>query len=357
MLRIMEAIQRKRLIQKLNDEYQQELDHNLAEGTANAIAVSELLKSNAAKGINDKMADSPSSQNCKKISFCPTLTMREVADKVDQKVQEKKKFMAFISYLDSKFTVLQKKALKITWRRLSEAPRTSKKGMLFIMQKIFDNLIEANPEISNIFYKSAFLSCIEDRRKIASQSKSNSPFDENEGKHKLKNIVTIRDHAQILLEFVNTSVCALFDIPYNGTQMTPTSLGCQHSRLIALGFDRNWLHQLGEIFAEVMFSQECVRAFPHAPAAWSLFCVTFTDRFFVETRWKNASTKICSEYVPRPFPTSFSLQSMSSLNHSNYNNSSSLQSNKKKKCLRQKSSKGLSTVSMNTITLKDKSCV
>jgi hypothetical protein len=40
----------------------------------------------------------------------------------------------------------------------------------------------------------------------------------------------------------------------------PATIGRAHARLVPLGFKRSIWHKLGECFAEVMFSQECVRA-------------------------------------------------------------------------------------------------
>uniref|UniRef100_A0A915CMF2 Peptidase A1 domain-containing protein n=1 Tax=Ditylenchus dipsaci TaxID=166011 RepID=A0A915CMF2_9BILA len=51
-----------------------------------------------------------------------------------------------------------------------------------------------------------------------------------------------------------------------------------------MGFDRQIFHKLGECFAEVMFSQECVRAYPLAASAWSTLSVAITDKMYSHTR-------------------------------------------------------------------------
>ncbi|KAK5972099.1 hypothetical protein GCK32_003599 [Trichostrongylus colubriformis] len=58
----------------------------------------------------------------------------------------------------------------------------------------------------------------------------------------------------------------------------PESVGIAHVRLAPLGFERRMWHVFGECFAEVMFDQECIRAFPHAPSAWSLLSIAMTDK-------------------------------------------------------------------------------
>ncbi|GMR59942.1 hypothetical protein PMAYCL1PPCAC_30137, partial [Pristionchus mayeri] len=179
---------------------------------------------------------------------------------------------SYVNELHAKLTDLQKRALKVTWKRLSEAPKTSGRGTIQIMERILDKLIESEPSVPSLFYKSAFLSCIEDRRCGRSQS--------NERRW-ATTIATLRDHAHILVKFVDAIVQLMFegstvhhDIP------DPETIGIIHNRLYPLGFNRKIWNLLGECFAEVFFMQECVRAYPHAASAWSLLCVSFTDRMY-----------------------------------------------------------------------------
>ncbi|CEF69185.1 Globin-like domain and Globin, structural domain-containing protein [Strongyloides ratti] len=276
-MRIMEAIQRKKLIQMLNDEYAQDLENEAVNSFNDSRKLSNMDSTNKSlSSIKTPTFDGESFFSSYQSTTNSTIDPIKDKNKLD--------LIQFTNVLDSKLSILQKKALKITWKRLSEAPRTSRKGMLFIMQRVFDLLIEKNSKISTVFYSSAFLSCLEDRKKIVSSTIDN---DTSKCPYKLKTIATIRDHANLLLDFVNSVICLMFDIPYHESQYMGLSfLGCSHSKLISLGFDRQWFHQLGECFAEVMFSQECVRAFPHAASAWSLFAVTFTDKLYVETKWR-----------------------------------------------------------------------
>uniref|UniRef100_A0A0N4Z666 GLOBIN domain-containing protein n=1 Tax=Parastrongyloides trichosuri TaxID=131310 RepID=A0A0N4Z666_PARTI len=316
MLRIMEAIQRKKLIQLLNDEYKQEIENDINENNNN----NNNSSSNSNKNDNDisegiiKLSSPPKvfgKQNIIDYDSIPYITpplKENKSDNENKKVVLNEEIQRFIKFLEEKLTDLQRKALRITWKRMSEAPRTSSKGMLCIMEKVFDKMISENPEISNVFYRSAFLSCIEDRKISNNLMRGNSSdLTKNRCPYKKKTIATLRDHANILLDFVNTIITQMFDMPYKPTYYYQlTKLGCDHAKLIPLGFDKKWFHKLGECFAEVMFSQECVRAFPHAPGAWSIFAVALTEKLFVECKWKKVDGTSKKQRNTLPSSLSFS---------------------------------------------------
>jgi hypothetical protein len=65
--------------------------------------------------------------------------------------------------LSFKLNDVQKRALRVTWKRLTEAPMTSGRGTINIMEKAFNRLIEKEPHLMSIFYKCAFVSCIIDK--------------------------------------------------------------------------------------------------------------------------------------------------------------------------------------------------
>uniref|UniRef100_A0A0K0FQN6 GLOBIN domain-containing protein n=1 Tax=Strongyloides venezuelensis TaxID=75913 RepID=A0A0K0FQN6_STRVS len=314
MLRIMEAIQRRKLIQLLNDEYKHDMVHDGQETTDGVINYTSppkvFGKQNAIDYDNIPHITTPSLTNASK-KFPKNI--------INEDLQK------FIESLEYKLTDLQKKALRITWKKMSEAPRTSSKGMLCIMEKIFDKMISENPEISNVFYRSAFLSCIEDRKKMKIFKNENS--DTEKCPFKKKTIATLRDHANILLDFVNTIMAHMYNIPYKQTYTYKlTSLGCSHAKLTPLGFDRNWFHKLGECFAEVMFSQESIRAFPHAPNAWSIFAVSLTEKLYVESKWKK-----CDNYhkVQRPLQSSYTFSDSPYDNNTSTDNKRKLPSSSK----------------------------
>lgn len=135
---------------------------------------------------------------------------------------------------------------------------------IFDAFQIFDRLIAQDAKIMSVFYRSAFIKCIEDRR----------------NRCRGKSIATLRDHAHILIDFIDGVLAMMFDEPLTKPVFDPVSVGRIHARLNPLGFDRHIWLKLGECFAEVMFSQDCVRGYPHAASAWSTLAVACTDKMF-----------------------------------------------------------------------------
>ncbi|CAB3397338.1 unnamed protein product [Caenorhabditis bovis] len=221
MMRIKEAIQRKKLIHEMNEEFR-EFDYDLS---------AHLTQPQPTR--------------------CPSPMVKGVMQTYTEEYEAREcRLQSFVLYLSGRLTDLQKRALKITWKRLSEVPKTSGRGTLHIMEKVLTKLCEKSPGVTAIFYKSAFLSCIEDRK----------------------------DHAHILITLIDDILHIMFEGPLEDAKYDPDSIGEAHCRLGPLGFDRSIWHVFGECFAEVMFNQECIRAYPHAPSAWSLLAVALTDR-------------------------------------------------------------------------------
>ncbi|KAE9548519.1 hypothetical protein FO519_008262 [Halicephalobus sp. NKZ332] len=172
------------------------------------------------------------------VSDSSSIDGESVQSEEEQRIQNLREF---VKELDVKLSYPQKRALRVTWRRLSEAPKTSGRGNLQIMEKIFDRLVNEEPGIMSVFYRSAFIKCIEDRRNRC-QGKS---------------IATLRDHAHLLIDFVDGLLAIMFDEPLTKPVFDPVSVGKIHGKLNPLGFDRHIWLKLGECFAEVMFSQDC----------------------------------------------------------------------------------------------------
>ncbi|CAI4225108.1 unnamed protein product [Auanema sp. JU1783] len=245
MMRIKEAIQRKKLIHEMNEEWKDYDFDNLSTNIRPIVGVG---------GVPSPIPDQK--QSSKQVNEQPQSATNN-------------NLQNFVVYLNGKLNDLQKRALKVTWKRLSEAPKTSGRGTIHIMEKVLNKLCELEPAVPRIFYKSAFLSCIEDRKN---------------GRATGCSISTIRDHAHILVQFVDSILTCLFDGGTGIEGLDPESIGRSHAKLYPLGFERRMWHQLGECFAEVMFMQECIRAYPHAPSAWSLLAVAMTDKMFSSGR-------------------------------------------------------------------------
>ncbi|KAL6742925.1 hypothetical protein Aduo_016018 [Ancylostoma duodenale] len=232
-MRIKEAILRKKLIHEMNEEFKDD-DFGIVSYNLPALPI---LPSNHWR-TEENPAGKPPTENA---------------------------LQSFVQYLSEKLTDNQKRALKVTWKRLSEAPKTSGRGTIHIMEKVLNKVCECEPHIRTIFYKSAFLSCIEDRKCHRRNGGS---------------IATIRDHAHILVEFIDSVLQAMFEGTVDKFALAPEHIGLAHVRLAPLGFDRQIWHVLGECLAEVMFNQECIRAYPHAPSAWSLLSVAMTEKMY-----------------------------------------------------------------------------
>ncbi|KAI6186419.1 hypothetical protein M3Y98_00130700 [Aphelenchoides besseyi] len=256
MMRIKEAIQRRKLIQQLNDDY---TDEQI--GKPGGSSTPSLV--GPRKSDDWSRADSDASGTHNEIT---SISLHH-----------------FVGEFSSRLTDNHRRALRVTWKRLSEAPKTSGRGTLQIMEKIFEKLLDAEPEIMKVFYRSAFLKCVDDRkRKCASGT-----------------IATIRDHAHLMIDFIDAVMSCMFDLPLNKPVWDPATIGRAHSRLLPLGFRRHVWHKLGEIFAESMFSQDCIRAYPHAASAWSMFAVAWTDVMYTHSR--PTRTMALTPYTPSSF--------------------------------------------------------
>ncbi|VDN59924.1 unnamed protein product [Dracunculus medinensis] len=244
MLRIKEAIQRRRMIQEMTDDWYEE----------EILPLPQLLSLPSRKF---SIPEQPGNED--------TLAY-------------------FAQGLSARMSKLQKRALRITWKRLSEAPRTSGRGMIAIMEKVFEKMNDAM-DIMPIFYKSAFLSCVEDKRRGASTHS--------------RTITTVRDHAHLLIDFIDDLLDLMFDIPLEHKSLDIATIGRIHAKLEPMGFHRSLWNFFGESFAEVMFNQECVRAYPHAPSAWSMLSIVTTNALDAASRIPKGALQARSKCASR----------------------------------------------------------
>ncbi|KAL3101703.1 hypothetical protein niasHT_028906 [Heterodera trifolii] len=116
-----------------------------------------------------------------------------------QQQQEYLSLAQFVGEFNAKLSDGHRRALRVTWNRLSEPPKTSGRGMLKIMEKIFESLISKNPEVKHCFYRSAFVKCLEERkqRKVA-QRKASSDCGNCPEVQRGETIVTVRDHVYLV---------------------------------------------------------------------------------------------------------------------------------------------------------------
>ncbi|KAI1708231.1 GLoBin related [Ditylenchus destructor] len=134
------------------------------------------------------------------------------------------------------------------------------------MEKVFEEIVTKNSQVMPVFYRAAFLKCIEDRRNGYGKYGGNGT------------IATVRDHAHLLIDLIDGIMCVMFDAPFVKPVWDPATIGRAHARLVPMGLEREMWHRLGECFAE------CVRAYPHAASAWSMLSVAITDKMFSHSR-------------------------------------------------------------------------
>uniref|UniRef100_A0A914EQA9 Globin family profile domain-containing protein n=1 Tax=Acrobeloides nanus TaxID=290746 RepID=A0A914EQA9_9BILA len=272
MMRIKEAIQRRKLIQQLNDDFAdiEADDYNNAQAH---LSTPKLPGCKAHLELHRSSSESGESSGSED---------RSVAN-----------LQAFVAEIMPRLTYPQRRALRVTWKRLSEAPKTSGRGTLHIMEKVFEKLTDTDSVIMSVFYRSAFVKCIEDKKK----------------KCMTGSISTIRDHAHLLIDFIDGLLNIMFDQPLQKPIYDPVSLGRLHAKLIPLGFDRSIWHKLGEAFAEIMFSQDCVRAYPHAASAWSTLIVACTDKMYSNSRDRSHGQRFSDSFLLNNVGPSLSLPS------------------------------------------------
>ncbi|KAL3082004.1 hypothetical protein niasHS_013025 [Heterodera schachtii] len=290
MMRIKEAIQRRKLIQQLNEDYLvsqiESESHPFLRSRSSKLSSQTGLSPWPLSSTGDAFGGTFGDESATGGATSEPLTSFAAFEHFQQQQQQEYLSLAqFVGEFNAKLSDGHRRALRVTWNRLSEPPKTSGRGMLKIMEKIFESLISKNPEVKHCFYRSAFVKCLEERkqRKVA-QRKASSDCGNCPEQQRGETIVTVRDHAHLMIELIDGVMSILFDVPTQKLIWDPATIGRAHARLIPFGFDKELWHSLGEVFAEVMFCQECVRAYPLAASAWSMLAVAITDKMFRHTK-------------------------------------------------------------------------
>uniref|UniRef100_A0A914I4J1 Uncharacterized protein n=1 Tax=Globodera rostochiensis TaxID=31243 RepID=A0A914I4J1_GLORO len=303
MMRIKEAIQRRKLIQQLNDEYLvSQIDsesHPFMRSRSSKLSSQTGLSPWALSSTGGDVFGAGGDDSVLLSTAGPTsepFTSFAAFEQYQQQQQREYLSLAqFVGEFNAKLSDGHRRALRVTWNRLTEPPKTSGRGMLKIMEKIFENLMSKNPEVKHCFYRSAFVKCLMERKqRKAALRKASSNSGSCPEQCRAETIVTVRDHAHLMIELIDGVMCILFDVPFQKPIWDPATIGRAHARLIPFGFDKKLWHSLGEVFAEVMFCQDCVRAYPLAASAWSMFSVALTDKMFHHTKMPRCSSSTIS---------------------------------------------------------------
>uniref|UniRef100_A0A914W664 Globin family profile domain-containing protein n=1 Tax=Plectus sambesii TaxID=2011161 RepID=A0A914W664_9BILA len=156
------------------------------------------------------------------------------------------------------------RGLRLTWTRLCDNPRTSCKGILFIMERVFDRLEAKEKSVKQLFFTAAFVDGMADRteRRRGTQAVS---------------IVTLRDHANYFVQII-TRIMNDLDQDPNSAFALFDQIGAKHVALRQFGFKPILWERFGECFIDVLSVQECVRAFPDATKAWTILIAGVVDR-------------------------------------------------------------------------------
>ncbi|KAL3109811.1 hypothetical protein niasHT_013028 [Heterodera trifolii] len=254
MMRIKEAIQRRKLIQQLNEDYLvsqiESESHPFLRSRSSKLSSQTGLSPWPFSSTGDALTFGDESATGGATSE-PLNSFAAFEHFQQQQQQEYLSLAQFVGEFNAKLSDGHRRALRVTWNRLSEPPKTSGRGMLKIMEKIFESLISKNPEVKHCFYRSAFVKCLEERkqRKVA-QRKASSDCGNCPEEQRGETIVTVRDHAHLMIELIDGVVSILFDVPTQKLIWDPATIGRAHARLIPFGFDKELWHSLGEVFAE-----------------------------------------------------------------------------------------------------------
>ncbi|KAK0413763.1 hypothetical protein QR680_006978 [Steinernema hermaphroditum] len=156
----------------------------------------------------------------------------------------------------------QIRALKHTWGRLCEPPRSNCKGIVAIMDRVFEKLDTKEKSLRDVFYRSAFVDSMVDRG-CKRQSASS--------------IATLRDHTHFFVSLISRVIHSLDQHPQDTFEHID-KIGQFHAELRRFGFRASTWDKLGEILIDALVVQDCVRGFPDACRSWTLLIAALTDR-------------------------------------------------------------------------------
>ncbi|CAB3398352.1 unnamed protein product [Caenorhabditis bovis] len=153
------------------------------------------------------------------------------------------------------------RALKMTWARLCEPPRSNCRGIVLLLEKVWEKLDSKDKDVRNIFYNAAFVDSMQER---CERRRSGS-------------IATLRDHTHFFVSLVSQVVMSLEIEPTKILEHLD-SLGQNHAYLKQYGFKSKHWEKVGEYFVDIVVIQDCVRGFPEASRAWTMLISSIVDR-------------------------------------------------------------------------------
>lgn len=154
------------------------------------------------------------------------------------------------------------RALRMTWARLCEPPRSNCRGIVNLVERVWEKLDSKDPSVRNIFYNAAFVETMHDRC---------------ERRRSKGSIATLRDHTHFFVSLVSQVIQSLDVDPANILEHIDT-IGRNHAYLKQYGFRSGHWEKVGEYFVDIVVIQDCVRAFPEACRAWTFLVAALVDR-------------------------------------------------------------------------------
>ncbi|KAI6186418.1 Globin-like protein 9 [Aphelenchoides besseyi] len=154
------------------------------------------------------------------------------------------------------------RALKTTWLRLCDVPRSNCRGILGIMERVFEKFDAKDKHVRDVFYRAAFV---------------DSMADTHGRRHSEHSIATLRDHVSFFISLLSQVI--------NNLDRCPTEIfdhidriGSFHSALKQCGFQNRMWDRLGVCLIDAIVIQDTVRGFPEACRAWTLMLAALIDR-------------------------------------------------------------------------------
>ncbi|CAI2353420.1 unnamed protein product [Caenorhabditis sp. 36 PRJEB53466] len=153
------------------------------------------------------------------------------------------------------------RALKTTWARLCEPPRANCKGIVSLVERVWEKLDTKDKNVRNIFYNAAFVDSMHER---CERRRSGS-------------IATLRDHTHFFVSLVSQVIASLEQEPAKILAHLD-QIGQSHAYLKRYGFKSSHWEKIGEYFVDHVVIQDCVRGFPEACRSWTVLVSSMVDR-------------------------------------------------------------------------------
>ncbi|KAI1702939.1 hypothetical protein DdX_15175 [Ditylenchus destructor] len=189
------------------------------------------------------------------------------------------------------------RALKVTWSRLCDTPRANCRGILGIMERVFEKFEAKDKTLKDVFYRSAFVEGMADCTEVAKRhpqrrnarrhsdiglSTMCSEYRENKQLNKEcvanpNSIATLRDHIHFFVSLISQVVQSLEKSPQEIFDHIDR-IGCYHAHLKRYGFRANMWDKLGVCLIDGIVVQDCLRGFPDACRAWTIMVAALIDR-------------------------------------------------------------------------------